>query len=324
MNFKFINLTFFLNLLFFLTNTKASIASNLYLSLEETIVLHKTYSSDPLQASKEWERFSFDFLTSLNVHDGDINVYWQDDLPAKPHTENHKYSVGFRYAKNFSVCWNGKDVRNSANITDTVNGFCPDSHPHLVNEPKEVKKIVRPKSYFTLHQDEGFGGIDPIGTGLEFPGNTVDTYRMTLSLLDQNEIGVSTSFLNGNSWEKMSVYALNDTQKNLLGVAKLSSTLPISLAYSPELETIEGIEIQFRKPSTSTNPSTSIKELLVTQTITNNQAISNSIPEGSNLFSLLNVGLIGLGLATRKLFVNKKSNNSLKNGKAQIAKGQRK
>ena len=180
MNFKFINLTLLANLLFLLTNTKASIASSFYLTPEETPVLQETYSSDPLQASTNWQRFSFDF-TTLNVNEGNINVYWQHALPSNPKTERDKYSVGFRYAENDSVCWNGRDVRDPTNIIERVGGSCPDSHPQQVKEDAEIKTFVRPRSYYTLHQDQGFGGIDPIGTGLVFPGNTVDTYRMTLS-----------------------------------------------------------------------------------------------------------------------------------------------
>ncbi len=260
MNFKFINLTLFLNLFLILTNTKASVAANFFLSSEETIVRQETFAT-PLEASTSWERFSFD-LNSLNVNDGDINIYWQDDLPQNPQTERDKYSVGFRYAENDSVCWNGKNVRESENlVTKEASGSCPDSHPNEVKEDAEIKTFVRPKSYYTLHQDQGFGGIDPIGTGLKFPGNGIDTYRMTLSLLDPNTIGVSTFFLKSNIWQEIDVFNLRPIQQDLLGVAQTSSTLPLQMIYSDELATIEGIDIQFRSPGTS------IQELLVTQEI---------------------------------------------------------
>ncbi len=285
MNFKFINLTLFLNLLLLLTSTKASIASNFFLTPEETII--KSFS-EPLKAEGNWERFSFE-LTTLNVNDGDINVYWQDDIPQNPSTERDKYSVAFRYAENDSVCWNGRDVRDSNNILAKVGGSCPNSHRQEVKEDAEIKTFVRPKSYYTLHQDQGFGGIDPIGTGLVFSGNNVDTYKMTLSLLDQDTIAASTFFLSSGTWQEMSVFDLNSNQKDLLGVEQTSSTLPLPIAYSNELATIEGIDIQFRRPGTG------IKELLVSQ------ATPKSVPEGSNLFSLLNVGLLGLGLAIKSI-----------------------
>ena len=300
MNFKFINLTLVTNLLFLLTNAKVSMASSFYLTPEETTVRQETYSSYPLQGSTNWQRFSFDF-TPLNVNEGNIHVYWQHALPPNPSTEGDKYSVGFRYAENDSVCWNGGNVREPANIVELVGGSCPDSHPQQVEEDAEIKTFVRPNSYYTLHQDRGFGGIDPLGTGLVFPGNTVDTYRMTLSLLDGDTIAVSTFFLEEETWEEMSVFNLNDTQKDLLGVRQTSSILPLSLAYEEQLTTIEGIDLQFRRPGTG------IKKLLVTQALTTSQALSttqatlNSVPEGSNLFSLLSVGLLSLGLAITNL-----------------------
>ena len=70
----------------------------------------------------------------------------------------------------------------------------------------------------------------------------------------------------------------------------------MSLAYEEQLATIEGIDLQFRSPGTG------IKQLLVTQTLTTTQATFSSVPEGSNLFSLLGVGLLGLGLAIRNPF----------------------
>ncbi|MDJ0574484.1 MAG: hypothetical protein QNJ65_04885 [Xenococcaceae cyanobacterium MO_234.B1] len=112
---------------------------------------------------------------------------------------------------------------------------------------------------------------------------------MTLSLLDQDTIAASTFFLNSGSWQEMSVFALNPDQKYSLRVAQTSSTVPLPMAYRNELATIEGIDIQFRSPGTS------IKELLVTQ------ATAKSVPEGSNLFSLLNVGFLGLGLAIKSI-----------------------
>ena len=254
---KFINLTLFLNLFLTLTNTKVSVAANFFLTPEEAIVRQEVFD-DPLEASTNWERFSFD-LNSLNVNNGDINIYWQDNLPQNSKTERDKYSVGFRYAENDSVCWNGGNVRNPDNILGKeTSGFCPDSHPNEVKEDAEIKTFVRPKSYYTLHQDQGFGGIDPIGAGLNFPGNSIDTYRMTLSLLNPNIIGVSTFFLNRNTWQEMNVFNLSPIQQDLLGVAETSTTLPLEMIYSDELATIESIDIQFRSPGTS------IKEFLVT------------------------------------------------------------
>ena len=303
MNFKFIHLTLVTNLLFLLTNAKASLASSFYLTPEETIVLQETYSSDPLQASTNWQRFSFNF-TPLNVNEGNIDVYWQHLLPPNPSTEGDKYSVGFRYAENAPVCWNGGNVRDPGNIVELVAGSCPNSHPQQVKEDAEIKTFVRPKSYYTLHQDQGFGGIDPLGTGLVFPGQRVDTYRMTLSLLDSNTIAVSTFWLEDETWQEMSVFNLNEAQQDLLGVQQTSNSLPLYMPYNEQLATIEGIDLQFRRPGTG------IKQLLVTQTLTTTQALNtpalattqatlSSVPEGSNLFSLLSVGLLGLGLAIR-------------------------
>ncbi len=301
MKFKFIHLTLVSNFLFLLTNAKASLASSFYLTPEETIVRQETYSSDPLQASTNWQRFSFNF-TPLNVNEGNIDVYWQHVLPPNPSTEGDKYSVGFRYAENAPVCWNGGDVRDPGNIVELVAGSCPHSHPQQVKEDAEIKTFVRPKSYYTLHQDQGFGGIDPLGTGLVFPGQSVDSYRMTLSLLDSNTIAVSTFLLEDETWQEMSVLKLNETQQDLLGVQQTSSSLPLSMAYDEQLATIEGIDLQFRSPGTG------IKQLLVTQALTTTQALTatqatlSSVPEGSNLFSLLSVGLLGLGLAIRNPF----------------------
>ena len=95
--------------------------------------------------------------------------------------------------------------------------------------------------------------------------------------------------LSNGTWQEMSVFDLNSNQKDLLGVEQTSSTVPLPIAYSNELATIEGIDIQFRRPGTG------IKELLVSQ------ATPKSVPEGSNLFSLLNVGLLGLGLAIKSV-----------------------
>ena len=99
--------------------------------------IYKKSFSEPLKAEGNWERFSFD-LTPLNVNDGDISVYWQDDIPQNPSTEGDKYSVGFRYAENDSVCWNGKEVRNPDNIVAKIGGSCSKSHSEEVKEDAEL------------------------------------------------------------------------------------------------------------------------------------------------------------------------------------------
>lgn len=299
MNFKFINLTLFLNLLFILANTQAGTASNFVITSEETIIQEKPFTGE-LGASFDWQRISFNFTDVLNINEGDITVYWQDELPPSASTEGDKYSVGFRYAENEPVCWNGGDVRDSANIVAKVNGSCPDTHKNMVDEDAEVKTFIRPfsptnpgNSYYTLHQDQGFGGIDPIGIGLQIPHN-VDTYKMTLSLIDENTIGATTFYWNlaEPKWQELDVFNLSSTQKNLLGVENLSSSLPLPLTYTQELATIEGIDIQFRRPGTI------IKDLLITQAKSSqipSNAIPASVPESSNLIGLfISIGLLGL------------------------------
>ncbi len=294
MNLKFINFAVFLNVFLILTNTKASVAANFFVSPKETIIRKESFST-PLTAERNWEIVDFDF-TTLNVGNGDINVYWKDNLPSNPSTEGDKYSVGFQYAENNSVCWNGGNVRNPNNIVDKdINASCPSSHANEVKEDALIKTFIRPRSYYTLNQDRGFGGIDPIGIGLEFPGNNVHTYRMTLSLQDPNTITASTFFLNSGTWQEMTVYNLNQTQQDLLGVREINPNLPLFMTYSDELATIEGLEIQFRRSGTS------IEELLITQAINPSLATTQSVPESSNIFSLFNIGVLSLGLVSKSI-----------------------